>query len=67
MFGTQEAAIQYNNGAFNGFFYISDFMFEGNPYELPLQGGTIAIYPIVVKGTLDIGNENLSDIMSYTG
>ena len=75
MLSTQEAAIQYNNGAFNGFFYNSDFMFGGNPYELSLQGGTIAIYPIVggfpgfnglVNGTLNIGNGNLSDIMSYT-
>ena len=47
MFGIQEAAIQYNNGAFNGFFYISNFMFQGNPYELSLQGRTLAIYPIV--------------------
>jgi hypothetical protein len=38
MFGSQEAAIQYNSGAFNGFFYISDFMFQGNPYELSLSG-----------------------------
>jgi hypothetical protein len=75
MFGTQEAAIQYNNGAFNGFFYISDFMFQGNPFELSLQGGTIAIYPIVsgfpgfsslVNGTLNIGKGNLSDISVFT-
>jgi hypothetical protein len=74
MFGTQEAAIQYNNGAFNGFFYISDFMFAGNPYELSIQGGTIAIYPIVgglpgfnslVNGTLNIGTGNLNGIMVY--
>jgi hypothetical protein len=74
MFGTQEAAIQYNNGAFNGFFYISDFMFAGNPYELSIQGGTIAIYPIMgglpgfnslVNGTLNIGTGNLNGIMVY--
>lgn len=76
MFGIQEAAIQYHNGAFNGFFYISDFMFQGNPYELSLQGGTLAIYPIVggfpqlssrkVGGTLNIGNGNLSDVAVFT-
>jgi hypothetical protein len=75
MFGTLEAAIQYNNGAFNGFFYISDFMFQGNPYELSLEGGTLAIYPIVngfpgfnslVNGTLNIGNGNLSDVSVFT-
>jgi hypothetical protein len=75
MFGTQAAAIQYNNGVFNGFFYISDFMFQGNPYELSIQGGTIGIVPIVggyptfsskVNGTLNIGNGNLSDISVFT-
>jgi hypothetical protein len=46
-FGTQEAAIQYNNGNFNGLFYISDFTFDGAPYELSIQGGTLSIVPIV--------------------
>ena len=46
-FPTQEAAIQYNNGAFNGLFYISDFTFQGNPYELQIQGGSFDIVPIV--------------------
>lgn len=71
----QEAAIQYNNGAFNRFFYNSDFMFQGNPYELSLQGVTIAIFPIVngfpgfnrlVNETLNIGNGNLSGISVFT-
>lgn len=75
MFGTQEAAIQYNNGSFNGFFYVSDFMFQGNPYELSIQGGTFTIVPIVggfptfsskVNGTLNIGNGNLSNISVFT-
>jgi hypothetical protein len=46
-FGTQEAAIQYHNGAFNGLFYISDFTFSGNQYELQIQGGSLSIVPIV--------------------
>jgi PEP-CTERM motif len=46
-FGFQEAAIQYNNGAFNGLFYISDFTFQGNPYELQIQGGSFDIVPII--------------------
>jgi hypothetical protein len=46
-FGTQEAAIQYNNGNFNGLFYISDFTFEGAPYELSIQGGSLSIVPII--------------------
>jgi hypothetical protein len=46
-FGSQQAAIQYNNGAFNGLFYISDFTFNGNPYELQIQGGSLSIVPII--------------------
>jgi hypothetical protein len=46
-FGSQEAAIQYNNGAFNGLFYVSDFTYQGNPYELQIQGGSLSIVPIV--------------------
>jgi hypothetical protein len=46
-FPTQEAAIQYHNGVFNGLFYISDFTFQGNPYELNIQGGSFSIVPIV--------------------
>jgi hypothetical protein len=75
-FGTQEAAIQYNNGAFNGFFYVSDFMFQGNPYELTLQGSVLAIVPIVggfpqitnhrVNARLNVGDANLTDITVFT-
>lgn len=46
-FPTREAAIQYNNGAFAGLFYISDFTFNGNPYELQIQGGSLHIVPII--------------------
>ncbi|SDJ62599.1 PEP-CTERM protein-sorting domain-containing protein [Bradyrhizobium lablabi] len=42
-----EAAIQYNNGVFAGLFYISDFNYLGNPYELQIQGGSLDIVPIV--------------------
>ncbi len=42
-----EAAIQYNNGVFAGLFYISDFTYLGNPYELQIQGGSLDIVPIV--------------------
>ena len=46
-FGFQEAAMEYNNGSFSGLFYISDFTFQGNPYELQIQGGSLSIVPIV--------------------
>lgn len=45
--GFQNAAIQYNNGNFVGLFYISDFNFQGNPYELQIQGGSFDIVPVV--------------------
>lgn len=75
LFGTQEAAIQYNNGKFNGFFYISDFMFQGNPYELSMQGGTFGIVAIVggfptfnnlVSGFVNIGDSSLRNITPFT-
>jgi hypothetical protein len=71
-FGTQEAAIQYNNGVFAGLFYISDFMYLGNPYELQIQGGSLDIVPIVggnptfssrVNGFVDSG---VTNVQSYT-
>ena len=30
-------AIQYNNGHFNGFAYVSDFTFLNNPYEFSVS------------------------------
>jgi len=67
-----EAAIQYNNGQFNGLFYISDFSFMGNPYELQIEGGSLSIVPIVdgnpsfnnlVNGFV---NFSLSNVQPYT-
>jgi hypothetical protein len=37
-------AIQYNNGNFNGFFYLADFTYQGNNYQLDDQGGLFSIY-----------------------
>jgi hypothetical protein len=71
-FPTQEAAIQYNNGVFNGLFYISDFTFQGNPYELQIQGTAFDIVPIVggfptfshlVNGHINFG---LSDLQPFS-
>jgi len=35
--------IQYNNGHFNGFVFISDFLFQGNYYQLNLSGGSLSV------------------------
>ncbi len=70
-----QVAVQYNNGNFNGFFYVSDFMFQGNPYELQVQGGVFNVraldnqgYPTgsnLVSGALFIGNGSLSNTQVY--
>jgi len=73
-FPTQEAAIQYNNGVFNGLFYIADFTFQGSPYELQIQGGALDIVPIqngfptfnnLVSGYVDFG-AGLTNVTPYT-
>lgn len=73
-FGTQQAAIQYNNGHFNGFFVVADFLFQGNLYELNMQGGTWGIRLMsggfasgsnLVNGTLNRGDASLSGISTY--
>lgn len=70
-FGMQEAAIQYNNGNFAGLFYIADFIYSGDAYELQIQGGSLSIVPIVngvptfnskVNGYVDF---SLSNVQSY--
>lgn len=70
--GIQYADIQYNNGNFNGFFFVSDFVFQTSTYELNMQGRTFRIkllsggYPTgsnLVYGTL---NSSLANIQSFT-
>jgi hypothetical protein len=41
---TTVAQVQYNNGAFRGFAYFSQFVFENATYQLDVQGGTWTIY-----------------------
>jgi hypothetical protein len=43
-FPTQEAFIQYNNGAFWGFAYFAQFQVNGQTYEFDDQGGQWSIY-----------------------
>jgi PEP-CTERM motif len=67
-------AIQYKNGQFNGFFFVSDFMFQGNPYRFNDQGGSFNIRALVngvpsgsnlVNGTITIGNASLTNVEAY--
>jgi hypothetical protein len=70
------AAIQYNNGVFNGFFFVADFIYQGNPYRFDDEGGSWSIklldqiggspVPLTsakVSGTL---NFSLTNVQPYT-
>jgi hypothetical protein len=55
-----------------GLFYISDFTYNGNPYELQIHGGSLSIAPIIngnpgfnslVNGFV---NFSLSDVRPFT-
>jgi hypothetical protein len=65
------AAIQYHNGAFNGFAAHELFTFigDGNQYDLSIQGGTLSIFLApggndtgnsLVNGFINIGNRALT-------
>lgn len=61
------AAIQYNNGQFNGFSINDEFNFSGNAYVLQVNGGIISVVlasdPIghsYVNGYVNIGNASLT-------
>jgi hypothetical protein len=70
------AGIQYNNGHFNGFVFITDFAFLGNEYQFGIQGGTISVLPVDANGNptsfnslinahLNIGDGNLTGEMPF--
>lgn len=42
-----DSAIQYNNGKFNGFFFVSDFGYNGKTYEFSDQGTLWSISTVV--------------------
>ena len=58
-------AIQYNNGNFNGFFYVNNFAFQGGDYQLVISGGSLSVRLLaagiptgnsLVNGYVNIGN-----------
>lgn len=68
------AAIQYNNGNFNGFAANELFTFAGNEYDLLISGGTWSIYLApggnptggpLVNGYFNIGNAALTGQTPY--
>lgn len=65
-------AIQYNNGAFVGFVFVSDFAFAGGTYRLRTEGGTWTIRPVVngVVGSSVVNGQifnTIGNIQPYVG
>lgn len=70
------AAIQYGKtGAFNGFFYTSNFAFGGGNYQLQIQGGSLQVVELIngfpgfqglINGYVNIGNANVAGGTPYT-
>jgi hypothetical protein len=67
-------AIQYNNGNFNGFFYVNNFVFQGGDYQLAISGGSLSVYalsggnptgPSLMNGYVNIGNSAVTGGAPY--
>jgi len=71
-------AIQYRNGGdFNGFNFVANFEFLGSDYQFRINGPVITVrlldalsgFPTglnLINARIDIGNINLTDVVSYT-
>jgi hypothetical protein len=68
--GGLDAQVQYNNGSFAGFAYVSDFAFSGSEYQFSIQGGAISIFQLLngaptgnqlLSGFINIGDSALTD------
>ena len=68
-------AIQYNNGKFNGFFYVADFTFNSAQDQLRIQGGSLSVVALdsmgnptfnnLINGYVNIGDASVTNITSY--
>ena len=62
-------AIQFNNGVFNGFFLVENFLYNENPFQLSIQGGSWTIKgwktnsyaDLAASGYLNTGNNGLAN------
>jgi hypothetical protein len=71
-FGTE-----YNNGAFSGFDFVSNFSFSNTEYQLHIDGSSLSVLPVdqngnpiltdrsLINATLNIGNGNLTNETPY--
>ncbi|SEA72007.1 PEP-CTERM protein-sorting domain-containing protein [Nitrosospira multiformis] len=63
-----DPSIQFNNGVFNGFFFVKDFVADGKTYELSMQGANWTMNwlksnsssQLVAAGYLNVGNQGLT-------
>ena len=71
----QSAAVQYKDGAFNGFFFQALFQDSGNTYLFSDQGGSWSIYNApngvnnfqqVASGYINIGTGGITDQTPYS-
>ena len=62
-------AIRFNNGVFNGFLLVENFLYNGNPFQLSIQGGSWTIKgwktnsyaDLAASGYLNTGNDGLTN------
>jgi hypothetical protein len=68
--GGLDAQVQYNNGHFNGFAYVSDFAYSGSEYQFSIQGSSISIFQLLngapagsqlLSGYINIGDSALTN------
>lgn len=64
------AAIQYNNGIFNGIVFTSDINISGTTYTLDISGGTWqlrnASFQTFASGFINIGANGLTNVRPYS-
>lgn len=64
-----EPSIQFENGVFNGFFFVKDFVVNEKTYELNMQGASWTMKwlkknsssDLVASGYLNVGNQGLTN------
>lgn len=62
-------SIQFKNGVFNGFFFVEDFLYDGNSFRLSVQGSEWTIKgwkknsyaDLAASGYLNVGNSGLTN------
>jgi hypothetical protein len=74
--GLSPAGIQYDNGQFNGFVFISDFTFQNTAYQFFLDGSAITVMKLnssgdpvgssLINAVVNIGNANLTKETPFT-